>query len=134
MCILLCRATTCCSFNVLQKIQKKTVRASLFSRKQGLGIPMHIKMPIIWTYIGYHTLYIHIYIYRYIYIYIYINYVADPFPSPCYCPSIAYRLPLVPICSALMNMGRAHIHYGWTYRHQGQMIGNRYSKGNIIDM
>ena len=83
---------------------------------------------------------------------LYINYIAlaiDPFLDPCYCLSIAYRLPLMPICSARMDMGpgpgpgpqkdcsaagvlfgrwalaRAHIHYDRAYRHQGQSIDNR---------
>ena len=29
----------------------------------------------------------------------------DPFLGPCYCLSTAYCLPLMPICSATMDMG-----------------------------
>ena len=35
----------------------------------------------------------------------YMALAIDPFLSPCYCLSIAYRLPLMPISSAIMDMG-----------------------------
>ena len=96
--------------------------------------------------------YIHICVYTYIYITYYILHITY-YILPIDCLLIAYRLPLMPICSAIMDMGpgpgpraqkllgrvpgqgpqllgpgpgpRAHIHYGWAYGHQGQSIGNR---------
>ena len=41
----------------------------------------------------------------YIYIYIYNIKCSTLFLSPCYCPLIAYRLPLMPICLGIMYMG-----------------------------
>ena len=94
-----------------------------------------------YMYIYIYIYYVYIYIYLYIYIYqigycmltgvCYINYIAlaiDPFLDPCYCLSIAYRLPLMPTCSAILARARARAHgpkRAATRAIDRQSIGNR---------
>ena len=73
-----------------------------------------------------YTIYIYIYMYIYIYIYIYIYHLLyityDILPIDCLL--IAYWLPLMHMFSHNGYGPGTHIHYGWTYVHEGQSIGN----------